>query len=363
MASIVCDKLVKHYEGNPVVHDFSMEIADAEFIVLLGPSGCGKSTILRMMAGLEEISGGALHIGARQVNDLPPRERDIAMVFQNYALYPHMTVYDNMAFGLRRLKTPESEISQRVGQVAQMLSLEPLLQRKPKQMSGGQQQRVAIGRAMIKTPAVFLFDEPLSNLDAKLRAQLRGDIKRLHRQLATTSVYVTHDQLEAMTLADRIVLLKAGRIEQVGTPAEIYNHPVSRFAAGFIGTPAMNFIDCVASNADGITVLDSGDAKWRLPSSLFAIGDGQSVVLGVRPNHMFTTSAGGQQIEMQGQVDLVELLGAESLVSLLHAKREITALVPANRCPRIGDQVCFNISLNDLHVFDAETGGSLVLRH
>lgn len=362
MASIICEQLAKRYEGNPVVHDFSMEIADAEFVVLLGPSGCGKSTILRMMAGLEEISGGTLHIGTRQVNDLPPRERDIAMVFQNYALYPHMTVYDNMAFGLRRLKRPESEISQRVEQVAQMLNLEPLLQRKPKQMSGGQQQRVAIGRAMIKTPAVFLFDEPLSNLDAKLRAQLRGDIKRLHQQLATTSVYVTHDQLEAMTLADRIVLLKAGRIEQVGTPAEIYNHPVSRFAAGFIGTPAMNFINCIARHEDGMTVLDSGQIKWRLPQSLFAIGDGQAVVLGVRPNHMSITSVDDQQIEVSGQVDLVELLGAESLVSLLHAGQEITALVPANRCPQVGAQVCFNISISDLHVFDADTGRSLVLR-
>jgi len=363
MASIVCDKLAKNYEGNPVVHDFSMEIADAEFIVLLGPSGCGKSTILRMMAGLEDISDGALHIGARQVNDLPPRERDIAMVFQNYALYPHMTVYDNMAFGLRRLKTPESEIKIRVEQVAQMLSLEPLLQRKPKQISGGQQQRVAIGRAMIKTPSVFLFDEPLSNLDAKLRAQLRGDIKRLHRQLATTSVYVTHDQLEAMTLADRIVLLKAGRIEQIGTPAQIYNHPVSKFAAGFIGTPAMNFIDCVASQENGMTVLDSGAAKWRLPQSLFAIAHGQPVVLGIRPNHMSIMGVDDESVEVQGRVDLVELLGAESLVSLLHASHEISALVPANRCPQTGTQVCFNVSINDLHVFDAESGRSLVLRH
>ena len=246
MANIACRQLYKTYDHKTaVLQPFDLDIADGEFIVLLGPSGCGKSTLLRMIAGLEDISGGELHIGGAVVNDLPARARNVAMVFQNYALYPHMTVYDNIAFGLRRLKVPNDEIERRVREVAAILSLDTLLERKPRAMSGGQQQRTAIARAMIKTPQVFLFDEPLSNLDAKLRAQLRADIKRLHRRLRTTTLYVTHDQLEAMTLADRVVLMKGGHIEQIGTPAELYNHPRTLFAAGFIGTPAMNFIDGV----------------------------------------------------------------------------------------------------------------------
>ncbi|VWB16066.1 sugar ABC transporter ATP-binding protein [Burkholderia lata] len=277
MAQITCKALSKHYDGGPaVLHPLDLEIADGEFIVLLGPSGCGKSTMLRMIAGLEAITGGELVIGDAVVNDLPSRERNVAMVFQNYALYPHMTVYDNIAFGLRRLKVPADEIDRRVRDVARILSLDTLLDRRPRAMSGGQQQRAAIARAMIKTPAVFLFDEPLSNLDAKLRTQLRGDIKRLHRRLKTTTLYVTHDQLEAMTLADRVVLMRGGHIEQIGTPAELYGQPHTVFAAGFVGTPAMNFADGTIEHLGANVLLDCNGARWPLASPRFArLHDGQ----------------------------------------------------------------------------------------
>ncbi|MGV5608348.1 ABC transporter ATP-binding protein, partial [Burkholderia pseudomallei] len=285
MARIVCTGLTKRYDGGaPVLHPLDLEIGDGEFIVLLGPSGCGKSTMLRMIAGLETITGGTLAIGGAVVNDLAARERNVAMVFQNYALYPHMSVYENIAFGLRRLKVPAAEIDRRVREVARVLGLDALLDRKPRAMSGGQQQRAAIARAMIKTPDVFLFDEPLSNLDAKLRAQLRGDIKRLHQRLKTTTLYVTHDQLEAMTLADRIVLMRGGRIEQLGTPAELYGCPHTVFAAGFVGTPAMNFADGVIERTAGHVALAAGGARWTLAARRFAgLPDGLRVKLAIRP--------------------------------------------------------------------------------
>ena len=285
MAQIICKALSKHYDGGPaVLHPLDLEIADGEFIVLLGPSGCGKSTMLRMIAGLEAITGG--EIGDAVVNDLPSRERNVAMVFQNYALYPHMTVYDNIAFAWR-LKVPADEIDRRVRDVARILSLDALLDRRPRAMSGGQQQRAAIARAMIKTPAVFLFDEPLSNLDAKLRTQLRGDIKRLHRRLKTTTLYVTHDQLEAMTLADRVVLMRGGHIEQIGTPAELYGQPHTVFAAGFVGTPAMNFAAGTIERVGANVLLDCNGARWPLASPRFArLHDGQQVKAAIRPNHL-----------------------------------------------------------------------------
>ena len=263
MAGIVRRNLKKKYGDQEVVSDFSLNVADHEFVVFLGPSGCGKSTILRMMAGLEDISGGELSIDGTIVNDLEPRDRGVAMVFQNYALYPHMTVRNNIAFGLRRLKVPEAEIDRRLAEVVAMLGLDPVIARKPSELSGGQQQRVAIARAMIKTPKVFLFDEPLSNLDAKLRAQMRYEIARLHKKLKTTTVYVTHDQMEAMTLADRIVLLNAGRIEQVGTPEEIYERPQTLFVAGFIGTPAMNLLPIAARRRGAV-----GSLTVRAPGGL-----------------------------------------------------------------------------------------------
>ncbi len=371
MANIACRQLHKTYdEKTAVLQPFDLDIDDGEFIVLLGPSGCGKSTLLRMIAGLEDISGGELHIGGAIVNDLPPRARNVAMVFQNYALYPHMTVYDNIAFGLRRLKVPNDEIERRVREVAAILSLDSLLDRKPRAMSGGQQQRTAIARAMIKTPQVFLFDEPLSNLDAKLRAQLRADIKRLHRRLRTTTLYVTHDQLEAMTLADRVVLMKGGHIEQIGTPADLYNHPRTLFAAGFIGTPAMNFIDGVVDKAGGQTVLACAGYRWPLISPRFAaLQAGMRVVFGLRPNHLRAAPA---QAKTQAQtqkpagthglacaIDLVELLGAEALISFQCGALTLSALLPANAAngaAQVGQTLALAFDEEHMHLFDADSG-------
>jgi multiple sugar transport system ATP-binding protein len=363
MAKIACRQLHKEYDNKvTVLQPFDLDIADGEFIVLLGPSGCGKSTLLRMVAGLEDISGGELVIGDTVVNLLPPRERNVAMVFQNYALYPHMTVYDNIAFGLRRLKVPKEEIDKRVREVAEILSLTALLERKPRAMSGGQQQRTAIARAMIKTPQVFLFDEPLSNLDAKLRAQLRGDIKRLHRRLRTTTLYVTHDQLEAMTLADRVVLMKGGHIEQIGTPAEIYNHPKTLFAAGFIGTPAMNFLQGTIEHEGGVPVLcsDGGAYRWPLRTARYAhLKAGHKVVFGLRPNHLHVQSAGtSATLGLDCAVDLVELLGAEALLSFQCGGVSLTALLPlsaASAMPQVGDQLHLVFAEENMHLFDAAT--------
>ncbi|RKF30539.1 ABC transporter ATP-binding protein [Paraburkholderia fungorum] len=359
MAKIVCRGLTKRYDGGPpVLHPLDMEITNGEFVVLLGPSGCGKSTMLRMIAGLEGISGGDLAIGDTIVNDLPARERNVAMVFQNYALYPHMTVYDNVAFGLRRLKVPAAEIDRRVREVAAMLNLDALLDRKPRAMSGGQQQRAAIARAMIKTPEVFLFDEPLSNLDAKLRAQLRGDIKRLHLRLKTTTVYVTHDQLEAMTLADRVILMRGGRIEQAGTPSDLYHFPHTLFAAGFIGTPAMNFLSATVERAGEACFVQVQDQRWALAGPRFAaLQAGQAVKLAIRPNYLKVASADDEvgSLRLRGKVELIELLGAEALVTFEFAGERLAALVPANNLPELDSVVTFQFKVADLHVFDAQT--------
>lgn len=358
MAKIVCRGLTKRYDGGPpVLHPLDMEITNGEFVVLLGPSGCGKSTMLRMIAGLEGISGGDLAIGDTIVNDLPARERNVAMVFQNYALYPHMTVYDNVAFGLRRLKVPAAEIDRRVREVAAMLNLDALLDRKPRAMSGGQQQRAAIARAMIKTPEVFLFDEPLSNLDAKLRAQLRGDIKRLHLRLKTTTVYVTHDQLEAMTLADRVILMRGGRIEQAGTPSDLYHFPHTLFAAGFIGTPAMNFLSAKVERAGEACFVQVQDQRWALAGPRFAgLQAGQAVKLAIRPNYLKVASDDEVgSLRLRGKVELIELLGAEALVTFEFAGERLAALVPANNLPELDSVVTFQFKVADLHVFDAQT--------
>ncbi|MEM5388139.1 sn-glycerol-3-phosphate ABC transporter ATP-binding protein UgpC [Paraburkholderia phymatum] len=365
MANIVCKGLTKHYDGGPpVLHPLDLQIDDGEFVVLLGPSGCGKSTMLRMIAGLEGISGGNLSIGNAVVNDVPARERNVAMVFQNYALYPHMSVYDNIAFGLRRLKTPRQEIDRRVREVASMLNLDALLDRKPRAMSGGQQQRAAIARAMIKTPDVFLFDEPLSNLDAKLRAQLRTDIKRLHQRLQTTTVYVTHDQLEAMTLADRVILMRGGRIEQAGTPSELYHYPRTLFAAGFIGTPAMNFLPGVIERlADAVSVRVSAEA-WTLAGSRFStLRAGQSVKVAVRPNYVRISDGTGSAdtLKMRGSVELVEMLGADALVTVVCSGERVAALVPSNSLPHVEANVTLEFHSRDLHVFDAQTEENLSL--
>lgn len=366
MARIVCTGLTKRYDGGaPVLHPLDLEIGDGEFIVLLGPSGCGKSTMLRMIAGLETITGGTLAIGGAVVNDLAARERNVAMVFQNYALYPHMSVYENIAFGLRRLKVPAAEIDRRVREVARVLGLDALLDRKPRAMSGGQQQRAAIARAMIKTPDVFLFDEPLSNLDAKLRAQLRGDIKRLHQRLKTTTLYVTHDQLEAMTLADRVVLMRGGRIEQLGTPAELYGCPHTVFAAGFVGTPAMNFADGVIERTAGRVALAAGGARWTLAARRFAgLPDGLRVKLAIRPNYLRIAPgahAPATTLALEGRVELVELLGAEALVTFGRNGAPFAALVPASAAPALGAVVTFTFDERDLHLFDAATGRNVML--
>ena len=359
MAKIVCKGLTKRYDGGPpVLHPLDAEINDGEFVVLLGPSGCGKSTMLRMIAGLESITGGDLAIGDAVVNEVPARERNVAMVFQNYALYPHMTVYDNVAFGLRRLKVPASEIDRRVREVAAMLNLDALLDRKPRAMSGGQQQRAAIARAMIKTPQVFLFDEPLSNLDAKLRAQLRGDIKRLHQRLKTTTVYVTHDQLEAMTLADRVILMRSGRIEQAGTPSDLYHFPQSLFAAGFIGTPAMNFIDAVVDRVGEACFVQTRGERWPLAGPRFAaLQQGQTVKLAIRPNYLKVASAeeASDGLRLRGKVELIELLGAEALVTFDFSGERLAALAPAGDLPELDNVVTFQFKVADLHVFDVQT--------
>ena len=362
MAEIQCTSLKKSYGSVEVVSDFNLHVDDHEFIVFLGPSGCGKSTILRMMAGLEEISGGELKIGGKVVNDAEPGDRSIAMVFQNYALYPHMSIRDNIAFGLRRLKTPESEITERIASVTKMLGLEAYLDRKPTELSGGQQQRVAIARAMIKTPDVFLFDEPLSNLDAKLRAHMRIEIARLHKELKTTTVYVTHDQMEAMTLADRIVLLNKGDIEQVGTPEEIYDKPKTLFVAGFIGTPAMNFLHLKASKSDDGWVLASGQTRLEIAGNSFALIDGQDVVVGIRPSKLDVAPAAIEGKTLSGVAEFVEFHGDEVLVGTSIDGTQVTAFVPAHKRPREGDKVHLTFDESQIHLFDKTSEATLFRR-
>jgi multiple sugar transport system ATP-binding protein len=349
MASVDFRGLEKSFGSLRIVKGIDLAIADGEFIVLVGPSGCGKSTMLRMLAGLEGISGGEIRIGERRVNDLPPRERDVAMVFQDYALYPHKSVYENMAFSLRVRSVPADDIRRRVTQTAEMLGIKQLLERKPSQLSGGQRQRVAMGRAIVRRPSVFLFDEPLSNLDAKLRSEVRGEIKRLHQAIGTTIIYVTHDQVEAMTLADRIVILKGGAVEQIGTPAEVYNTPASIFVAGFIGSPAMNFVK--ASIGGDMIVLDGGarlplgEARARAHRH-----DGQSVVVGIRPEHF---SAAGEGSPVSGTVQVVEPLGSDTLIQFAIGEATVTARVPPETRAAPGELLTLGLDPNKIRIFDA----------
>ncbi len=334
MAEVKFDEIDKVYDnGVRAVDDLSLEIPDGEFLVLVGPSGCGKTTALRMVAGLEEISDGTLSIGGRVVNDLTPKERDIAMVFQNYALYPHLSVAENIAFGLRLRRASKPVIAERVAWAAKMLDLTPYLDRRPKQLSGGQRQRVAMGRAIVRKPQVFLMDEPLSNLDAKLRVQMRADISKLQRDLGTTTVYVTHDQVEAMTLADRIVVLQDGRVEQVGTPMELYQRPANRFVAGFIGSPAMNFLPGAAL-----------PAGW---------GGTEDVVIGVRPEHL-VQSADGQGLH--AQVNVVEPTGPETLVYAEVDAVPIVAALRGGQTVAPGQRIWLDCEPGNLHRFDARGG-------
>jgi multiple sugar transport system ATP-binding protein len=353
--SVVLDKVVKNYGTVPVIHGIDLQIDPGEFAVFVGPSGCGKSTLLRMIAGLEEISGGSLLLDGERMNEVPAANRGIAMVFQSYALYPHMTVWKNLAFGLETAGLKRSEIEPRVRRAAQILRIEPLLERKPKALSGGQRQRVAIGRAIVREPKIFLFDEPLSNLDAELRVQMRVELSALHRDLGNTMIYVTHDQVEAMTMADKIVVLNGGRIEQVGAPLELYNHPVNRFVAGFIGSPKMNFLDGrIAAREDGSTVIEVGGASVRLPRTLPGAVEGEPVALGVRPEHLSVDPALGIPLG-EVKVDLIENLGGETL---LYARagdgQKLTVSLDGQQRVTPGAAVTAHFDPVNAHVFDPD---------
>ena len=351
MAQVAISKVAKAFGTVKVLHEVSVDIADGQFVVLVGPSGCGKSTLLRMVAGLETVSGGTIAIGDRVVNHLPPAKRDIAMVFQNYALYPHKTVEQNMAFALKLRKTDPAVVAERVKRAADILDLNPYLKRYPRQLSGGQRQRVAMGRAIVRNPQVFLFDEPLSNLDAKLRVQMRTEIKELHQRLKTTTIYVTHDQIEAMTMADKIVVMRDGRIEQVGAPLELFDRPANLFVAGFIGSPSMNLLKGVVRKGDKPGVDISGTL---FPLADNAAQDGQAVVYGVRPEHLEIHPDG-----VPAKISVVEPTGSETLVFLRFGDREMVALFRERHDFKPGDTLTLKPRLDHIHLFDAETGKRL----
>jgi sn-glycerol 3-phosphate transport system ATP-binding protein len=353
MANVELRNVTKSYGAMQVIHGVDLQVADGEFIVIVGPSGCGKSTLLRMVAGLEAITGGEIVIGDRVVNALEPKDRDIAMVFQNYALYPHMSVFDNMAYGLRIRGLAKTDIAERVKRAADILELEPLLARTPRQLSGGQRQRVAMGRAIVREPAVFLFDEPLSNLDAKLRVQMRFEIQKLHRRLSTTSLYVTHDQVEAMTLAQRMVVMNAGRAEQVGSPMEVYENPQTMFVAGFIGSPAMNFIGGKAIGNGRITLDGGGEAH----SSRGLLDGGRTVTVGIRPEHL--VPCGERDAFLSGPVEMVENLGADALVHVGHGGNTVIARVPNGTSPTVGSTFCVTAEPSRVFAFDSSSGARL----
>ena len=369
MASLSLQHINKTYpNGFEAVKDFNLEIEDKEFIIFVGPSGCGKSTTLRMIAGLEEISGGTLKIGDRVVNDVEPKDRDIAMVFQNYALYPHMTVYDNMAFGLKLRKVPKDEIDKMVREAAKILDLEKLLDRKPKALSGGQRQRVAMGRAIVRNPKVFLMDEPLSNLDAKLRVQMRIEISKLHERLGATIIYVTHDQTEAMTLGTRIVVMKDGVVQQVDTPQNLYEHPGNLFVAGFIGSPQMNFMDArIEVKGEDVTAT-VGKYVLKVPAdkakALKDGGyDGKTVVLGIRPENVYDSPeflAAYPDSTLESTIRVYELLGAEVYLYFDVEGFNMTARVDPTTKSRTGDVVRFALDMNKIHLFDKETEKSIL---
>jgi len=359
MAQVVIRNLNKKFDEVHAVKDVNLEIRDKEFVVLVGPSGCGKTTTLRMVAGLESITSGNILIGDKVVNELPPMDRDIAMVFQNYALYPHMSVYQNMAFGLKMRKFERAEIDQRVKAAADILGIQQLLQRKPRQLSGGQRQRVALGRAIVRHPQVFLFDEPLSNLDAKLRVQMRVELKKLHDRLGTTAVYVTHDQVEAMTLGDRVVVMKDGLVQQVGDPLELYNEPANRFVAGFIGSPAMNFA--------AVTVSDGNGALWATNDGLHikvppALGErvrryvGQPLTLGIRPEDLRIANGGDPaELSFGATVEVVEKLGAETLLDVSVGSSQMVASVEPTSRARPSEQIRLAINPERMHFFDTDS--------
>ena len=364
MASVTLKNMTKQYPNGVVaVSDFSLDIEDKEFIIFVGPSGCGKSTTLRMIAGLEEITEGELYIDGNYMNDMMPKDRDIAMVFQNYALYPHMNVFDNMAFGLKLRKLPKADIKKRVMEAAQILGLEDLMDRKPKALSGGQRQRVAMGRAIVREPKVFLMDEPLSNLDAKLRVQMRTEITKLHKRLQTTFIYVTHDQIEAMTLGTRIVVMLDGVIQQTDTPANLYNKPLNMFVAGFIGSPQMNFIDAAAASKNGAVYLDFQGESIKLGEEKSKALDkggyiGKEVVMGIRPEHLhdedyYIESAPDDIVELT--VMLTELVGAETYLYLTLGDQQITARVSIDTKAKEGQPARLAFDADKIHIFDKDT--------
>jgi multiple sugar transport system ATP-binding protein len=353
MASVEVSNVRKSFGTFEVIHGVSISVDDGEFVILVGPSGCGKSTLLRMIAGLESITSGELRIDGRVVNDVPPKERDIAMVFQNYALYPQMTVAKNMSFSLELARRPKDEIIEKVGKAADILGLKPLLERYPRQLSGGQRQRVAMGRAIVRDPAVFLFDEPLSNLDAKLRVQMRAEIKSLQQRLASTTLYVTHDQIEAMTMADKIVVMHDGVVEQVGSPLELYDRPANLFVAGFIGSPAMNFIKARLESGQSPTFATASGVKVPL-SNVPPAAPGSEIILGVRPEHV---SLGGPQA-MSAQIMVIEPTGYETQVIAKFAGQDMTCVFRERLNARPGDRIGLTFE-GPLHFFDAQTGAAI----
>src|SRR5947208_1561962 len=363
MAQVVIRNLNKRFDGVAAVNDVNLTIRDKEFMVLVGPSGCGKTTTLRMVAGLESITGGEVLIGEKVVNDLAPMDRDIAMVFQNYALYPHMSVYDNMAFGLKMRKFAKADIAKRVQDAAEILGIQALLKRKPRQLSGGQRQRVALGRAIVRHPQVFLFDEPLSNLDAKLRVQMRVELKKLHLRLGTTAIYVTHDQVEAMTLGDRVVVMKDGWVQQLGEPLELYNNPANRVVAGVLGSPAMNFAAVMVTEANGSLIAENSGLRIKLPDDTVPRlrgHIGREVMLGVRPEDL--TVAGSADPDhpcFDAVIEVVEQLGSEILLDMKVGESIMVASVEPSARVRVADKLRVAMRRSRLHVFDAQTEAAI----
>jgi len=361
MANVTYENVYKRFGDVEVITDMNVEIHDKEFVVFVGPSGCGKSTLLRLLAGLEEITEGQISIGDRVVNDVPPKDRDIAMVFQSYALYPHMSVYDNMAFGLKLRKTPKEEIDRRVKEAAEILGLAQLLDRKPKALSGGQRQRVAVGRAIVREPAVFLMDEPLSNLDAKLRVSARAEISKLHKRLGTTFIYVTHDQVEAMTMGDRILVLKDGILQQIDSPRNLYELPRNIFVAGFIGSPSMNFFDATLVGEEGKLWVDAGDFRVPVPQERqqpYDSYEGQEVIFGIRPEHIHAKNFEPANINaapITATVDVVELLGHELHIYIDSGQNNFVATVDTRLAPEIGQELPMVVDMDRMHLFDKST--------
>jgi multiple sugar transport system ATP-binding protein len=361
MASVTYDHVFKRFGEMIAVNDMNIDVADQEFLVLVGPSGCGKTTALRLLAGLEEISDGKILIGERVVNDVAPKDRDIAMVFQSYALYPHLSVYDNMAFGLKLRKLPREEIKRRVNEAAEILGIKDLLDRKPRQLSGGQRQRVAVGRAIVREPKVFLFDEPLSNLDAKLRVAMRAEISKLHQRLQTTFIYVTHDQTEAMTMATRIAVINKGILQQVDTPQILYDRPDNLFVAGFIGSPAMNFFPAKLRKDDGRLVVDNGSFNVAIPAENarpYEAHAGKNVIFGIRPENIHDphfTPPNVHTETVETQVDVTELMGNEIFLHLLTGQNTFVARVDPRSKMRVGEKAQIAFDMDNIHIFDAET--------